>query len=77
MVNIEIDTETVAEVKVGGDWYSIKLGSLQIGEFTWSRDGEVVDSGQLGFTFEVYGSQALVVAGPLTSISGVRYSKRL
>jgi hypothetical protein len=77
MVNIVIDTEVVSEVKVGGDWYSIKHGSLEIGEMTWQRDGEVVDSGQLGFTFEIYGSQAMVVAGPLTSITGVRYTRPL
>lgn len=77
MVNIVIDTEIVSEVKVGGDWYSIKHGTLEIGEMTWERDGQVIDSGQLGFRFEIYGSQGMAVAGPLTSISGVRYSKPL
>lgn len=77
MVNIVIDTELVSEVKVGGDWYSVKHGSLEIGEMTWERDGQIIDSGQLGFTFEIYGSQAMVVAGPLTSISGVRYTRPL
>jgi hypothetical protein len=77
MVNIIIDTEIVSEVKVGGDWYSIKHGSLEIGEMTWERAGEIIDSGQLGFMFEVYGSQAMVVAGPLTAITGVRYSRPL
>jgi hypothetical protein len=78
MENVVIDAEIVSEVKIGGDWYSIKHGSLHIGELTWTRSGETqVDSGQLGFTFEIYGSQAMVVAGPLTAITGVRYSKPL
>ena len=76
MDNVVIDAEIVSEVKIGGDWYSIKHGSLEIGELTWTRGGDTqVDSGQLGFTFEIYGSQAMVVAGPLTAITGVRYSK--
>ena len=77
-MNVDIDSEIVSEVKVGGDWYSIKHGSLHIGELTWSRAGEgEIDAGHLGFTFEIYGSQALVVAGPLSAISGVRYTKPL
>ncbi len=76
MERVNIDSEVVSEVKVGGDWYSIKHGSLHIGELTWTRDGETqLDSGQLGFTFEIYGSQALVVAGPLSAITAVRYSQ--
>ncbi|MFP3908010.1 MAG: hypothetical protein ACLFRV_01775 [Acidimicrobiales bacterium] len=76
MDKVVIDSEIVSEVKIGGDWYSIKHGSLHIGELSWTRAGETqVDSGQLGFTFEIYGSQGLVVAGPLTAITGVRYSK--
>jgi hypothetical protein len=77
MVNIVIDTEVVSEVKVGGDWYSIKHGSLEIGEMTWEREGQPIDSGQLGFTFEIYGSQAMAVAGPLAAITAVRYTKPL
>lgn len=76
MERVIIESESVSEVKVGGDWYSIKHGSLQIGELAWTSEGETqVDSGQLGFTFEIYGSQAMVVAGPLNSITAVRYSK--
>lgn len=78
MVNIVIDSEIVSEVKIGGDWYSIKHGSLSIGEMTWGGRGEdPIDAGELGFTFEIYGSQSMVVAGPLSAISSVRYTKPL
>jgi hypothetical protein len=77
MPHIVIDTEIVSEIKVDGDWYSVKHGSLQIGEMTWERDGETVQSGLMGFTFEIYGSQAMAVSGPLTAITAVRYTKPL
>ncbi len=77
MTHIVIDTEIVSEVKVSGDWYSIKHGSLEIGEMTWERDGDIIQSGLLGFTFEIYGSQAMAVSGPLSAIEAVRYTKPL
>ena len=78
MENIVIDSEIVAEVKVGGDWYSIKHGTLHIGGMSWNNPGgDPIDAGQLGFTFEIYGSQSMVVAGPLSAINAVRYARPL
>lgn len=78
MEKVVIDSEIVSEIKVGGDWYSIKHGSLTVGDMTWTNNGQdIVDVGAAGFSFEVYGSQAMVVAGPLSSISAVRYTRPL
>jgi hypothetical protein len=78
MENIVIDSEAVSEVKVGGDWYSIKHGTLHVGPMSWANiGGDPIDSGELGFRFEIYGSQSMVVAGPLAAINGVRYTKPL
>lgn len=78
MEQIVIDSEIVSELKVDGDWYSIKHGTLTVGEMAWTNGSEDgIDSGTLGFTFEIYGSQAMVVAGPLSSISAVRYTRPL
>ncbi len=78
MEKVVIDSEIVSEIKVGGDWYSIKHGTLTVGDMSWTNNGEdLVDAGTVGFSFEVYGSQAMVVAGPLSSISAVRYTRPL
>lgn len=78
MEQILIDSEIVSELKVDGDWYSIKHGTLTVGEMAWGGGGDApVDAGTLGFSFEIYGSQAMVVAGPLSSITAVRYTRPL
>jgi hypothetical protein len=76
MHKVVVDTGIVSEVKVGGDWHSVKFGTFHVGGLSWVREGETqVDSDELGFTFEIYGSQAEVVAGPLHAITGVRYHR--
>lgn len=77
MQKVAIDSERVSEVKVDGDWYSIKHESLIVGPLVWtlgSGDNEM-EAGELGFRFEIYGSQGLVVSGPMSAISAVRYSE--
>ena len=77
MHKVVIDSERVSEVKVGGDWYSIKHESLRIGPLAWTEgvSGSEMDAGELGFRFEIYGSQGLVVSGPMSAISAVRYTE--
>lgn len=78
MEKILIDSEIVSELKVDGDWYSIKHGTLTVGDMVWvGEGGQAVEAGTLGFSFEIYGSQAMVVAGPLSSITAVRYTRPL
>lgn len=77
MEQILIDSEIVSELKVDGDWYSIKHGSLTVGEIVWTGGEQDVEAGTLGFTFEIYGSQSMVIAGPLSSITAARYTRPL
>ncbi|MGY6499306.1 MAG: hypothetical protein ACXIVQ_00195 [Acidimicrobiales bacterium] len=77
MQKVAIDSERVSEVKVGGDWYSIKHESLIIGPLVWTQglgDHER-EAGELGFRFEIYGSQGMVVSGPMSAISAVRFTE--
>ena len=74
-MSLAIDTNTVTEVLIAGDWYAVEHQSFDLDayEFTWEGDlvhpGGNSDVCSTGFRFT---HQGATISGPLTAILAVR-----
>lgn len=71
---IDIDTDTIESVLIGGTWYQVADGSFYIDRYTFGEDEQSHQpfGAAAGFAFIEPGG-GTHMAGPLTSVQTVRY----
>ena len=78
-VSLYIDVDRVTNVMIGANWYEVAKGTFDLDSYEYHHQDNVLHGGgqsgvcATGFAFET--RDGACMAGPLTAIQAVRYSK--